>query len=35
MIQNRPVVMLDTSAHNRLLKDGLESEAIFAAFKTG
>jgi len=35
MIQNRPVVTLDTSAHNRLLKDGLESEAIFAAFKTG
>ena len=35
MIHNRPVVMLDTSAHNRLLKDGLESEAIFAAFKIG
>lgn len=35
MIQNRPVVMFDTSAHNRLLKDGLESEAIYAAFKTG
>jgi hypothetical protein len=35
MIQNSPVVMLDTSAHNRLLKDGLESEAIFAALKTG
>lgn len=35
MIQNRPVIMLDTSAHNRLLKDGPESEAIYAAFKTG
>jgi len=35
MIQNRRVVTLDTTAHNRLLKDGLESEAIFAAFKTG
>ncbi len=35
MINNRPVVMFDTSAHNRLLKDGLESEAIYAALKTG
>lgn len=35
MINNRPVVMLDTSAHNRLLKDGVESEAIYAAFKSG
>jgi hypothetical protein len=35
MIHNRPVVMLDTSAHNRLVKDGLKSEAIFAALKIG
>jgi hypothetical protein len=35
MIQNRPVVMFDTSVHNRLLKDGFESEAIYAALKTG
>jgi hypothetical protein len=27
--------MLDTSVHNRLLKDGLESEAIYAALKAG
>jgi hypothetical protein len=35
MIRRRPVVILDTSAHNRLLKDGLDSEVIYAAFKTG
>jgi hypothetical protein len=27
--------MLDTSAHNRLLKDGLQSEVTYAAFKSG
>ena len=35
MIQNRPVFMLDTGAYNRLLKVGLQSEVIYAAFKTG
>jgi hypothetical protein len=30
-MQNRPVVCFDTSVHNRLMKGGLESEAIYAA----
>ena len=32
---NRPVIVLDTSVHNRMMKDGLQSEAIFAALQTG
>ncbi len=35
MINGRPVVLLDTSVHNRLLEDGRESEHIFAAFAAG
>ena len=31
----RPVVILDTSAHNRMFKDGAASEEIFAALKVG
>lgn len=34
-MQNRPVVTFDTSVHNRLMKDGLESEAIYAALQSG
>jgi len=34
-MQNRPVVSFDTSVHNRLMKDGLESEAIYAALQSG
>ena len=34
-MQKRPIVIFDTSVHNRLLKDGLESEAIFAALESG
>jgi hypothetical protein len=30
-----PIVSFDTSSHNRLLKDGTQSEAIFAGFKSG
>ncbi len=32
---NRPVIVLDTSVHNRMMQDGLQSEAIFAALQTG
>jgi hypothetical protein len=34
-MHNRPVVCFDTSVHNRLMKDGLESEAIYAALQSG
>ncbi len=32
---NRPVIVFDTSVYNRMMKDGLQSEAIFAALQTG
>ncbi|MHB1938584.1 MAG: hypothetical protein ACYCOR_18685 [Acidobacteriaceae bacterium] len=32
---NRPVMVFDTSVHNRMMKDGLQSEAIFAALQSG
>lgn len=32
---NRPVIAFDTSVHNRMMKDGLQSEAIFAALQAG
>jgi hypothetical protein len=35
MIGQFPIVSFDTSSHNRLLKDGAQSEAIFAGFKSG
>jgi len=34
-MQRLPVICPDTSVHNRMMKDGLESEAIFAALKSG
>lgn len=35
MIADRPAVVLDTSVHNRMHRDGAASEEIFAAFKVG
>ena len=34
-MQNCPKVCFDTSVYNRLMKDGLESEAIYAALQSG
>ena len=34
-MQRLPAICPDTSVHNRMMKDGLESEAIFAALKSG
>lgn len=35
MIGELPTVSFDTSAHNRLVDDGLRSEPIMAALKSG
>jgi hypothetical protein len=35
MIGDLPIVSFDTSAHNRLFKDGSRSEAVLAGIKTG
>lgn len=35
MISNIPIVTFDTSAHNRLVKDGSRSEALLAGIKSG
>jgi len=35
MIGNFPIVTFDTSAHNRLVKDGVRSESVLAAIRSG
>lgn len=35
MIRNRPVVVFDTSVHNRMHRDGPASDHVFAALKVG
>ncbi len=35
MLDGLPIITFDTSAHNRLVKDGSQSEAVLAGIRSG